>query len=89
MADDDPKEDTIMKASAFWLPTAITILALASVDTALAQKRVRSTETARQELDLLTAEETSGAAANQSGPGNPERMTAATLGQLTNLPGSD
>jgi hypothetical protein len=44
-----------MKASAFWLPTAIMVLALASVDTAWAQKRVRSTQAARQELDLLTA----------------------------------
>jgi hypothetical protein len=70
-----------MKASAFWLPTAIMVLALASVDTAWAQKRVRSTQAARQELDLLTAEETSGAAANQSGSANAESMASATDGQ--------
>lgn len=78
-----------MKASAFWLPAAIMVLALASVDTALAQKRVRSTEAARQELDLLTAEETSGVAANQSGPVNPESMALATHRQLTSLDQTD
>jgi hypothetical protein len=70
-----------MKASAFWLPTAMTVLALTSVETALAEKRVRSAEAARQELDLLTAEKTSGAAANQSGPANPESMAPADYGQ--------
>jgi len=39
-----------MKASAFWLPTAIMVLAVASVDTAVAQKRPQSTEAAKSNV---------------------------------------